>query len=44
MEVTETDLGPGVDVLVGNRFKGLDQKAPKRIRLPQPVETCIEVD
>ena len=44
IEVTETDLGPGVDVLVGNRFKGLNQKAPTKIRLPQPVETCVEVD
>lgn len=44
IEVTETDLGPGVDVLVNNRFKGLDNKAPVRIRLAKPVETCIEVD
>ena len=44
VEVTETDLGPGVDVIVGNRFKGLDKKAPAKIRLPRPVETCIEVD
>ena len=44
VEVTETDLGPGVDVLVGNRFRGLDKDAPRRIRLPKPVETCIEVD
>jgi hypothetical protein len=41
--VTETDLGPGVDVLVGNRFNSLDKKAPTRIRLTQPVETCIKV-
>jgi hypothetical protein len=44
VEVTETDLGPGVDVLVGNQFKGLDKKAPQRIRLAEPVETCIKVD
>lgn len=44
VQVTKTDLGPGIDVLVGNRFKGLDPKAPKRIRLPAPVETCIQVD
>ena len=42
--VTETDLGPGIDVLVGDRFRGLDKKAPRQIRLPKPVETCIEVD
>ncbi|MET0997160.1 MAG: LytR C-terminal domain-containing protein [Marmoricola sp.] len=44
VQVTETDLGPGVDVLVGNRFRGLDPRAPKRIRLPAPVEKCIQVD
>jgi hypothetical protein len=44
IEVTETDLGPGVDVIVGNRFKGPDKKAPTKIRLPRPVETCVEVD
>ena len=44
VEVTETDLGPGIDVLVGNRFRGLDRKAPQRVRLPRPVETCIKVD
>ncbi len=42
--VTETDLGPGIDVLVGNKFKRLDPKAPRRIKLPAPVETCIRVD
>lgn len=41
VEVTNTDLGPGIDVLVGNKFKGLAPKAIKRIRLPAPIETCI---
>jgi hypothetical protein len=44
IEVTETDLGPGIDVLVGNRFRGLDRRAPQRVLLARPVETCIEVD
>jgi hypothetical protein len=44
IEVTETDLGPGIDVLVGDKFRGLNKKAPERIRLPRPIETCIEVD
>jgi hypothetical protein len=34
------DLGPGVDVIVGNRFKGL-VKAPKSIRVRQPAEVCV---
>ena len=44
IEVTETDLGPGIDVIVGNKFKGLHRKAPKRIRLADPVEKCVPVD
>jgi hypothetical protein len=42
VQVTKTDLGPGVDVLVGNGFKGLPKKAPTRIRVPKPVETCLQ--
>ena len=30
-------------MLVGNKFGGLNKKAPKKIRLPQPVETCVKV-
>jgi len=41
--VTNTDLGPGIDVLVGNRFTGLDPRAPRRIKLAAPVKTCIPV-
>jgi LytR cell envelope-related transcriptional attenuator len=44
VQVTEADLGPGVDVLVGDRFPGLDPKAPRQIPLPAPVETCIPVE
>jgi hypothetical protein len=44
IEVTETDLGPGIDVIVGNKFRGLNHKAPKRIRLADPVEKCVPVD
>jgi hypothetical protein len=44
VEVTKTDLGPGIDVIVGNRFKGMDRKAPRRIRLADPVEKCVPVD
>ncbi len=43
VEVTNTDLGPGIDVLVGDKFKGLSPKAPRRIRLASPVETCVPV-
>jgi hypothetical protein len=44
VEVTETDLGPGIDVLVGNKFQGLAKRAPTQIRLPKPVETCVKVN
>jgi hypothetical protein len=42
--VTKTDLGPGIDVLVGNKFHGLDKHAPRRIKLPKPIQTCSQVD
>jgi hypothetical protein len=29
---TRGDLGPGVDVIVGDRFKGLERGAPRRLR------------
>ncbi len=41
--VTTTDLGPGIDVLVGNKFNGLDRKAPRQITLPKPIQTCVQV-
>jgi hypothetical protein len=37
---TDEDLGPGVDVVIGDKFKRLDAKAPKRLPLPKPVVTC----
>ncbi len=43
VQVTATDLGPGIDVLVGDKFKRLDRKAPNRIRLTTPIETCAPV-
>ena len=43
IEITETDLGPGVDVIVGNKFKGV-RKGPKKIRLADPVEKCVPVE
>lgn len=43
VRVVTVDLGPGIDVLVGNRFKSLDAKAAKKLRLPAPVEACVKV-
>jgi len=37
---SEEDLGPGVDVMVGDRFKKLDARATKRVELPRPKVTC----
>jgi hypothetical protein len=36
----EDDLGPGVDVMIGPRFKRLDATAPSKIELPKPEVTC----
>ena len=37
---TDEDFGPGVDVVIGDKFKRLDPKAPKRLLLPKPVVSC----
>jgi hypothetical protein len=36
----DEELGPGVDVVIGDRFKKLDASAPTRLELPQPETTC----
>lgn len=41
--VTDTDLGPGIDVLVGNGFRSLDRTAPTKLRRPTPKTTCVDV-
>ena len=37
---SDEELGPGVDVMVGARFKKLDASAPARIELPEPETSC----
>jgi hypothetical protein len=37
---SDEQLGPGVDVVIGDRFKRLDPAAPTRLPLPKPVVTC----
>lgn len=37
---SDEDLGPGVDVIVGDRFGGL-AKAPRAIRVEQEREVCV---
>jgi hypothetical protein len=32
--------GPGVDVVIGDKFKRLNASAPTRVDLPEPVTTC----
>jgi hypothetical protein len=43
IEVTEEDLGPGVDVFVGPKQRSLDPKAPNRVKLARAVESCVPV-
>lgn len=38
--VTDEDYGPGPDVFIGDRFGGLDPKAPRRVALTDPKVTC----
>lgn len=46
VEVRQTDeeYGPGVDVFVGSKQRGLVKKAPRKMKLDTPVETCVQVD
>lgn len=39
----DEDLGPGIDVILGDRFEGL-VKAPRVIRVKQEQEVCIPID
>jgi hypothetical protein len=32
--------GPGIDVVIGDRFKRLDPAAPSKIKLPEPKTSC----
>lgn len=41
--VTGRANGPGVDVFVGNRFRGLARHAPDKVRLPKPKHECVPV-
>jgi LytR cell envelope-related transcriptional attenuator len=37
---SDDELGPGVDVVIGDRFKRLDPAAPRRIELPDAEVSC----
>lgn len=37
---SDDELGPGVDVVIGDKFKGKIRKAPKRLELKDPEPTC----
>lgn len=39
----DEDLGPGVDVIVGNRFRDL-VKAPRALKVKQEQEFCVPVE
>jgi len=40
VQVTDVDLGPGVDVVVGNRYDGLRQ-ASRSVEVTEPESVCI---
>jgi hypothetical protein len=37
---SDEQFGPGVDVVIGDKFKRLDPAAPRRLELAQPEVTC----
>ncbi len=40
--VVQDPLGPGVDVILGQRFSGLRAKGPLTQDLPEPKRTCLD--
>jgi hypothetical protein len=38
--VVDDDLGPGIDVIIGDRFKQLNPNAPTSVRLPGSAGSC----
>jgi len=44
VEVVSEPLGPGVDVLVGKHMRQLRRGAPARLKLAEPVTSCVKVD
>lgn len=38
--VVDEDYGPGVDVFIGDRLKGLVKNPPRRERLSEPITSC----
>jgi hypothetical protein len=44
IEVTDEDMGPGIDVYVGPKQRLLNQHAPTRIKLAKAIETCVKVN
>jgi hypothetical protein len=37
---SDEEFGPGVDVVIGDRFKRLNPSAPRRLQLPEPEVNC----
>ena len=37
---SDDEFGPGIDVVIGDKFKALNPAAPKRLKLPEPERTC----
>lgn len=40
VKFTDDDLGPGIDVIVGNDFRGFRKKVIKSVKVTEPGDTC----
>lgn len=40
--VADDEYGPGVDVMLGPRFKKLRKPAPKSLKLDEPIRRCVD--
>ncbi len=41
---TSDELGPGIAVVIGDKFERLDPNAPKKIKLAEPEIDCLPAD
>ena len=41
--VADDEYGPGVDVMLGPRFKKLRKPAPRSLKLDEPIRRCVDV-
>ncbi len=44
VQASTDELGPGIAIVIGDKFERLDAHAPKRIKLAEPAVDCVAAD